>query len=54
MELRDSEFKNEIHCAMKCCYRLGKSAPETAKLMKEANKDKRFGESATFRWHYDF
>lgn len=54
MEMSDSELKNEMRCAIKFCYRLGKTAPETVKLMKEAYKDKCFGESTIFRWHGDF
>ena len=51
-EVSDSKLKNNMHCAIKFCYYLGKMAPENVKLMKEAYKD--FGESMIFRWHSDF
>ena len=47
------KIKNEMDCVIKFCYELGKTAPETVKLMKETYKNKCFGESAIFRWHGD-
>ena len=39
MEMNDSKLGNEMGCAIKVCYRLRKTAPETGKLTKETYKD---------------
>ena len=49
MEVNDSELRNKMHCVRKFCYHLGKTVSETIKLMKDAYKDKCFGESMIFR-----
>ena len=54
MVVNDSELRNEMCCAIKFCYHLSKTAQETVKLMKEAYKDKCFGESMIFRYYGDF
>ena len=41
-------------CAVKFCCRLAKTAPEIVKLIKEADKDKCFDETAIYRWRWDF
>ena len=41
-------------CAIKFCYHWNKAAPAPNKSMKEAYKDKIFGESTIFRWYDDF
>ena len=48
------ELRNEMRCAIKFSYHLGKTAPEMVKLMKKAYKDKCFVEPTIFRWHGDF
>ena len=47
-------FRNEMCYAVRFCYHLGKTTPETVKLIKDVYKVKCFGESMIFRWHGDF
>ena len=54
IENNDSELINKICCSIIFRYHLDKTAPETVKFMKEADKDKHFGESTIFRCHSDF
>ena len=51
MEVDDLKLRNQMRCAIKFFHRLGKTAQEIVKLMKEAEKDKCFGECRIFRWH---
>ena len=46
--------QNLIRCAKKFWHHLGKTASETIILIKEAYKDKCFGESIVFRWNDNF
>ena len=54
MEVSGSEWRTEMHCAIKFCYCLKKLAPDTDKLLKEAYKDKFFGEPMIFWCYGDF
>ena len=45
IEANDLKLRNEMRCAIKRCYHLGKTALETVQLMKEAYIDKCFNES---------
>ena len=54
MEVSYLELRNEMRCAIKFCYHLGKTASELVKVMKEAYKNKYFGEYTIFRWYGDF
>jgi transposase len=52
--MSDRDLKNEMRCAVRFCHRLGKSAPETIQMMKEAYKEDCLGESTIFRWYKAF
>ena len=52
MKLNDSEFTNKILYGIKCCYRLGETAPEIIiMLLKNVYRKKYFAESMSFIWH---
>ena len=48
-EASDLKLRNDRRYVIKICNRLGKTAPETVDLKKEAYKDECFGESMIFR-----
>lgn len=47
-KMSDRDLKNEMRYAVQFCRQLGKSIPETVKMMKEAYKENFLGESTIF------